>query len=231
MIELYTWPTPNGHKVHIMLEETGLSYNIHPIDISAGDQFDPEFLKISPNNKMPAIVDPEGPGGEPISLFESGAILIYLAEKTGRFLPEEPRARYETLQWLMWQMGGLGPMLGQTHHFRQYAPEQIPYAVDRYTNEARRLYNVADRRLGETRFLAGDDYTIADIASFPWTRSHERQGIDLKDHPNVERWFDEIAARPAVERGVKVLAEHRSTGAMDDKAREILFGAAQYQRR
>jgi GST-like protein len=231
MIELYTWPTPNGHKVHIMLEETGLPYNVHPIDISAGDQFDPEFLKISPNNKMPAIVDPEGPGGEPISLFESGAILIYLAEKTGRFLPEEPRARYETLQWLMWQMGGLGPMLGQTHHFRQYAPEQIPYAVDRYTNEARRLYNVADRRLGETRFLAGDDYTIADIASFPWTRSHERQGIDLKDHPNVERWFDEIAARPAVERGVKVLAEHRSTGAMDDKAREILFGAAQYQRR
>ncbi|MDH3968909.1 MAG: glutathione S-transferase N-terminal domain-containing protein, partial [Rhodospirillales bacterium] len=219
MIELYTWPTPNGHKVHIMLEETGLAYNVHPIDISAGDQFDPEFLKISPNNKMPAIVDPEGPDGEPISLFESGAILIYLAEKTGRFLPEAPRARYETLQWLMWQMGGLGPMLGQTHHFRQYAPEQIPYAVDRYTNEARRLYNVADRRLGETRFLAGDDYTIADIASFPWTRSYERQGIDLEDYSNVKRWFDEIAARPAVERGVKVLAEHRSTGAMDEKAR------------
>ncbi|MDH3918674.1 MAG: glutathione S-transferase N-terminal domain-containing protein [Rhodospirillales bacterium] len=231
MIELYTWPTPNGHKVHIMLEETGLAYNVHPIDISAGDQFDPEFLKISPNNKMPAIVDPEGPDGEPISLFESGAILIYLAEKTGRFLPEAPRARYETLQWLMWQMGGLGPMLGQTHHFRQYAPEQIPYAVDRYTNEARRLYNVADRRLGETRFLAGDDYTIADIASFPWTRSYERQGIDLEDYSNVKRWFDEIAARPAVERGVKVLAEHRSTGAMDEKARENLFGAAQYQRR
>ncbi|MDH3913398.1 MAG: glutathione S-transferase N-terminal domain-containing protein [Rhodospirillales bacterium] len=231
MIELYTWPTPNGHKVHIMLEETGLAYNVHPIDISAGDQFDPEFLKISPNNKMPAIVDPEGPDGEPISLFESGAILIYLAEKTGRFLPEAPRARYETLQWLMWQMGGLGPMLGQTHHFRQYAPEQIPYAVDRYTNEARRLYNVADRRLGETRFLAGDDYTIADIASFPWTRSYERQGIDLEDYTNVKRWFDEIAARPAVERGVKVLAEHRSTGAMDEKARENLFGAAQYQRR
>ena len=231
MIELYTWPTPNGHKVHIMLEETGLAYNVHPIDISAGDQFDPDFLKISPNNKMPAIVDPEGPGGEPISLFESGAILIYLAEKTGRFLPEAPRARYETLQWLMWQMGGLGPMLGQAHHFRQYAPEQIPYAVDRYTNEARRLYHVADRRLGEARFLAGDDYTIADIASFPWTRSHERQGVDFADYPNVKRWFDEIAARPAVERGVEVLAERRSTGKIDEKARDILFGATQYQRR
>jgi GST-like protein len=231
MIELYTWPTPNGHKVHIMLEETGLAYNVHPIDISAGDQFDPEFLKISPNNRMPAIVDTDGPDGQPISLFESGAILIYLAEKTGRFLPEAPRARYVTLQWLMWQMGGLGPMLGQAHHFRQYAPEQIPYAVERYTNEARRLYGVADRRLGETRFLAGDDYTIADIASFPWTRSHERQGVDLADYPNVKRWFDEIAARPAVERGVQVLAERRSTGQIDDKARDILFGATQYQRR
>ncbi|MDH3475725.1 MAG: glutathione binding-like protein [Rhodospirillales bacterium] len=231
MIELYTWPTPNGHKVHIMLEETGLPYNVHPIDISAGDQFDPDFLKISPNNKMPAMVDTEGPDGQPISLFESGAILIYLADKTGRFLSGEPRARYVTLQWLMWQMGGLGPMLGQAHHFRFYAPEQIPYAVDRYTNEARRLYNVADRRLGEARYLAGDDYTIADIASFPWTRSYERQGIDLADYPNVKRWFDEIAARPAVQRGVEVLAEHRSTAPIDDKAREVLFGATQYQRR
>jgi len=231
MIELYTWPTPNGHKVHIMLEETGLAYNVHPIDISAGDQFDPEFLKISPNNRMPAIVDTDGPDGKPISLFESGAILIYLAEKTGRFLPEAPRARYATLQWLMWQMGGLGPMLGQAHHFRQYAPEQIPYAVERYTNEARRLYGVADRRLGEARYLAGDDYTIADIASFPWTRSHERQGVDFADYPNVKRWFDEIGARPAVERGVQVLAEHRSTGKMDEKARDVLFGATQYQRR
>ena len=231
MIELYTWPTPNGHKIHIMLEETGLAYNVHPIDISVGDQFDPEFLKISPNNRMPAIVDTDGPDGEPISIFESGAILIYLAEKTGRFLPEAPRARYATLQWLMWQMGGLGPMLGQAHHFRTYAPEQIPYAVERYTNEARRLYGVADRRLGETRFLAGDDYTIADIASFPWTRSHERQGVDFADYPNVKRWFDEIAARPAVQRGVQVLAEHRSTGKLDDKARDVLFGATQYQRR
>ena len=231
MIELYTWPTPNGHKVHIMLEETGLAYNVVPIDISAGDQFEPSFLKISPNNKMPAMTDPEGPGGEPISLFESGAILIYLAEKTGQFLPSEARARYTTLQWLMWQMGGLGPMLGQAHHFRQYAPEQIAYAVDRYTNEANRLYGVADRRLGETRFLAGDDYTIADMASFPWTRSYERQGVDLDAYPNVKRWFDEIAARPAVQRGVEVLAEHRATGKFDEKAREVLFGASQYQRR
>jgi GST-like protein len=231
MIELYTWPTPNGHKVHIMLEETGLPYNVHPIDISVGDQFDPEFLRISPNNRMPAIVDTEAPDGAPISLFESGAILIYLAEKTGRFLPEAPRARYATLQWLMWQMGGLGPMLGQAHHFRQYAPEQIPYAVERYTNEARRLYSVADRRLGETRFLAGDDYTIADIASFPWTRSHRRQGVEFADYPNVERWFGEIAARPAVQRGVEVLADRRATGKLDDKARDILFGATQYQRR
>ncbi len=231
MIELYTWPTPNGHKIHIMLEETGLAYDVHPIDISVGDQFDPEFLKISPNNRMPAIVDTDGPDGNPISIFESGAILIYLAEKTGRFLPEAPRARYATLQWLMWQMGGLGPMLGQAHHFRTYAPEQIPYAVERYTNEARRLYGVADRRLGETRFLAGDDYTIADIASFPWTRSHERQGVDFADYPNVKRWFDAIAARPAVQRGVQVLAEHRSTGKLDDKARDVLFGATQYQRR
>ncbi len=231
MIELYTWPTPNGHKIHIMLEETGLAYNVHPIDISAGDQFDPEFLKISPNNRMPAIVDPDGPTGKAISVFESGAILIYLAEKTGQFLPEAPHARYATLQWLMWQMGGLGPMLGQAHHFRTYAPEQITYAVERYTNEARRLYGVADRRLGETRFLAGDDYTIADIASFPWTRSHERQGVDFADYPNVKRWFDEIDARPAVQRGVQVLAEHRSAGKIDDKARDILFGATQYQRR
>ena len=231
MIDLYTWPTPNGHKVHIMLEETGLPYNVHQIDIGSGAQFEPEFLKISPNNKMPAMVDPDGPGGQPISLFESGAILIYLAEKTGRFLPEEPHARYATLQWLMWQMGGLGPMLGQAHHFRVYAPEPMPYAVDRYTHEARRLYYVADRRLGEARFLAGDDYTIADMAAFPWTRSHERQGVDLADYPNVKRWFDEIAARPAVRRGVEVLAEHQSVGPMDEKKREMLFGATQYQRR
>ncbi len=230
MIDLYTWPTPNGHKVHIMLEEVGLAYKVHPIDIGAGDQFDPAFLAISPNNKMPAITDHEGPDGAPISIFESGAILIYLAEKTGRFLPSEPRGRYATLQWLMFQMGGIGPMLGQAHHFRQYAPEQIPYAVERYTNEAHRLYGVLDRRLQESAYLAGDDYTIADMASFPWLRSSERQGVDMADYPAVKRWFDAIAERPAVKRGVEVLADRRRSGPMDEKAREMLFGATQYQR-
>ncbi|MGF1608145.1 MAG: glutathione S-transferase N-terminal domain-containing protein [Kiloniellales bacterium] len=231
MIELYTWPTPNGHKIHIMLEEPGLPYRVHPINIGAGDQFEPAFLKISPNNKMPAIVDPDGPGGQPLSLFESGAILIYLAEKSGQFLPAEPRQRYSTIQWLMWQMGSIGPMLGQAHHFLQYAPEKLPYAMKRYANEAKRLYAVADKRLGETRFLAGHDYTIADMAAWPWMRRPERQGVERDDYPNFKRWFDEIAARPAVQRGVQVLAEHQSTGTFDDKQREVLFGATQYQRR
>ena len=229
-IDLYTWPTPNGHKIHIMLEEVGLPYNVHAIDIGAGDQFDPDFLKISPNNKMPAIVDPDGPDGEAHSVFESGAILIYLAEKTGKLLPSDPRKRSEALQWLMWQMGGLGPMLGQAHHFLQYAPETIEYAANRYSNEAKRLYGVLDKRLGETRYLAGDEYSIADIAAWPWTRFPERQGVDRNDYPNFVRWFDEIAERPAVKRGVEVLAKQRKEG-MDDKAREMLFGAAQYQRR
>src|SRR6185312_7144428 len=171
MIDLYSWATPNGHKIHIMLEETGLEYRVHPIDIGAGDQFTPAFLAISPNNKIPAIVDSNGPDGAPISLFESGAILIYLAEKTGKLLPHEPAGRYATLQWLMFQVGGLGPMLGQTHHFRIYAPQQIEYAVSRYTNEAKRLYGVMDKQLGQSAYLAGNDYTIADIAAFPWTRS------------------------------------------------------------
>ena len=231
MIDLYTWPTPNGHKVHIMLEETGLPYKVIPIDIGAGDQFDPDFLKISPNNKMPALVDPEGPDGQPISLFESGAILIYLAEKTGQFLSKEPRQRYTTIQWLMWQMGGLGPMLGQAHHFRQYAPEPIPYAVERYTNEANRLFGVAEKRLGETRHLAGDDYSIADMASYPWMRFPERQGVDLANYPNVTRWREEVIARPAVQRGCEVLAERRSNLPITDEAREMLFGKAQYQKR
>ena len=229
-IDLYTWPTPNGHKIHIMLEEVGLPYNVHAIDIGAGDQFDADFLKISPNNKMPAIVDPDGPDGEAHSVFESGAILIYLAEKTGKLLPSDPRKRSEALQWLMWQMGGLGPMLGQAHHFLQYAPETIEYARNRYSNEAKRLYGVLDKRLGETRYLAGDEYSIADIAAWPWTRFPERQGVDRNDYPNFVRWFDEIAERPAVKRGVEVLAKQRKEG-MDDKAREMLFGAAQYQRR
>ena len=230
MIDVYSWATPNGHKVHIMLEETGLAYTAHPVDIGAGDQFKPEFLAISPNNKIPAIVDPDGPrgaDGKPFSLFESGAILIYLAEKTGQFLPSEPAARYTTLQWLMFQMGGIGPMLGQTHHFRIYAPEQIEYAVNRYTNETRRLYGVMETQLGKTQYLAGNDYTIADIATFPWTRSWQNQGIEIDQFPNVKRWQAEISARPAVQRGVEVLASVRKP-VMDDKAKEVLFGATQY---
>lgn len=230
MIDLYTWPTPNGHKIHIMLEETGLEYTVHPIDISAGDQFEPEFLKISPNNKMPAMIDLDGPGGKPYSLFESGAILMYLAEKTGKFMPEEIRARYEVIQWLMFQMGGIGPLLGQAHHFRAYAPEKIPYAIDRYTNEANRLYSVLDVRLKDHEYLA-DEYSIADIATFPWLRSHERQGVDLNQYPNVKRWFEVVADRPAVKRGVEVLADRRRAGPISDEAREVMFGARQYQRR
>ncbi|HZF83371.1 MAG TPA: glutathione binding-like protein [Burkholderiaceae bacterium] len=229
-IDVYSWPTPNGHKVHILLEETGLPYRVHPINIGQGDQFTEDFLSISPNNKIPAITDPEGPEGQPISLFESGAILVYLAGKTGKFLPEGDRARYEVLQWLMFQMGGVGPMLGQAHHFRMYAPEKIGYAIDRYTNEAKRLYGVIDRRLSKSAFIAGDDYTIADIAIFPWLRSWENQGIVLGEYPHLKAWFDGIAARPAVQRGVKVLADLRKP-ITDDKARDMLFGKSQYERR
>jgi len=229
-IDVYSWPTPNGHKIHIMLEECGLPYRALPINIGKGDQFEAGFLKISPNNKIPAITDPEGPDGKPISLFESGAILVYLAGKTGQFLPEGDRARYEVLQWLMFQMGSVGPMLGQAHHFRMYAPEKLAYAIDRYTNEARRIYGVIDKQLGTSKFIAGDVYTIADIAIFPWLRSWENQGIVLTDFPHLKKWFDAIAARPAVQRGVKVLADLRApiTG---DKEREILFGKTQYARR
>jgi GST-like protein len=231
MIDVYSWPTPNGHKVHIMLEECGLPYRVHAVDIGAGDQFRPEFLAISPNNKIPAIVDSDGPDGKPISLFESGAILVYLAGKTGRFLPADVRGKYKALEWLMFQMGGIGPMFGQAHHFRIYAPEKIEYAINRYTSEARRLYGVLDRRLAEVPYLAGE-YGIADIATFPWTRSHERQGVDLAQFPNVKRWYDIIAARPAVQRGVQVLADQRKPVAqLDDKARQNLFGAAQYEKR
>ncbi len=229
-IQVYTWPTPNGHKVHILLEECGLPYEPIPVDIGAGDQFKPEFLAISPNNKIPALVDPDGPDGRPIALFESGAILVYLAGKTGRFLPVGVREKYEVLQWLMFQMGGVGPMLGQAHHFRAYAPEKVPYAIDRYSNEAKRLYGVIDRRLAQSPWLGGQEYSIADIATFPWLRSWERQGIVLDDYPHVKKWFDTIAARPAVQRGVEVLAGLRKP-VNDAKAREMLFGAAQYQRR
>jgi GST-like protein len=229
-IEVYSWATPNGHKVHVMLEECGLPYEAIPVNIGAGEQFRPDFLKISPNNKIPAIVDPQGPDGEPISVFESGAILVYLAAKTGRFLPAGDRARFDVLQWLMFQMGGVGPMLGQAHHFRIYAPEKVPYAIDRYTNEARRLYGVIDKRLAECEWLGGAEYSIADIATFPWLRSWQNQGIVLEEYPHLRRWFDAIAARPAVQRGVKVLADLRKPGT-DDKARENLFGKAQYARR
>jgi len=229
-IDVYSWPTPNGHKVHIMLEECGLPYRAHPVNIGKGDQFAPEFLAISPNNKIPAITDPQGPDGQPISLFESGAILVYLAGKTGKFLPQGDRARYEVLQWLMFQMGGVGPMLGQAHHFRIYALEKIAYAVDRYTNEARRLYGVIDRQLARHRFIAGDSYTIADIAIFPWLRSWQNQGIVLEDYPHLKKWFEGIEQRPAVQRGVKVLADLRKP-LTDDKSRDILFGKSQYERR
>ena len=227
MIDLYTWPTPNGHKLHIMLEEVGLAYKVIPVDIGAGDQFDPDFLKISPNNKMPAMVDHDGPDGAPYPMFESGAMLMYLAEKTGRFMPRETAARYRVVQWLMFQMGHIGPMLGQTHHFRDYAPEKIPYAIERYTNEAARLYKVCEVRLASAAYLA-DDYSIADMAVFPWVRSAERKGLDFADYPNVKRWVDAIDARPAVQRGLAVLAERRRQGAFDDKQREVLFGKSQY---
>jgi GST-like protein len=230
MIELYTWPTPNGHKVHIMLEECGLPYAVHAVDIGAGDQFAPEFLKISPNNKMPAIVDPDGPDGQPMSLFESGAILLYLAGKTGRFLPRSTRGKYETLQWLMFQMASVGPMLGQAHHFRVYAPEKIAYAIDRYTSEARRLYGVMDRQLADNDYIAGKEYTVADMAVWPWLRSWENQGVVMDDYPNVKAWFEAIGNRPAVQRGVQVLADRRRP-LLDDKARDALFGKTQYARR
>jgi len=229
MIDVHTWPTPNGHKVHIMLEECSLPYRVIPVDIGKGAQFAPEFLAISPNNKIPAIVDPDGPDGKPISLFESGAILLYLAGKTGKFLPSDTRGKYEVLEWLMFQMGGVGPMLGQAHHFRIYAPEKIPYAITRYSQEAERLYNVINKRLGGSTYIAGDEMSIADIAIFPWLRSSKNQGIEMNNFPHLKGWFDEIAARPAVQRGVSVLnAERRPL--TDDKAREALFGSQQYQR-
>ena len=231
MIDVYSWATPNGHKVHIALEELGLKYKAHGVNIGKGEQFEPAFLKISPNNRIPAIVDHDGPGGKPLSLFESGAILVYLAEKTGKLLPKDPQGRYTTLQWLFWQMGGLGPMLGQAHHFRGYAPEKIPYAIDRYTNEANRLYRIVDKRLGETRYLGGNEYSIADIACWPWMRYPDRQGIELEPLKNFKRWFDEINERPAVKRGVEVLTAQRTDAPMDEKQKEILFGKTQFQKR
>ena len=229
MIEVYSWATPNGHKVHILLEECALPYKVVAVDIGTGDQFKPEFLAISPNNKIPAIVDSDGPDGKPISLFESGAILLYLAGKAGRFLPADTRGKYNVMQWLMFQMGSVGPMLGQAHHFRVYAPEKIDYAIDRYTNEAKRLYRVMNDQLAKSRYIAGRDYSIADIAIFPWLRSWKNQGIDWSEFPHLKGWFDEIAGRPAVMRGVEVLADRRRP-ITDDRARSVLFGAEQYKR-
>jgi len=231
VIDLYTWPTPNGHKIHIMLEETGLPYTVHPIDIQAGDQFKPDFLKISPNNKMPAIVDRDGPGGKPMALAESGAILFYLASKTGKFLPADIRERWAVMQWVMFQMGHIGPMLGQAHHFLGYSVEKIPYAMDRYKNEANRLYGVLDRRLGESAYVATSAYTIADMAIMPWLRSADRQGVNMDDYPNVKRWFDKINERPAVKRGLQVLADRRRTAPLTPEQREVMFGSVQYAKR
>ena len=204
MIDLYTWSTSNGRKASIMLEELGADYTVHPIHIGKGDQFTPEYLAINPNGKIPAIVDSDGPGGAPITIFESGAILIYLAEKYGRFLPAEPVARMEVIQWLMFQMGGIGPIFGQVHHFLRAAKEKVPYGIERYGTEARRLYGVLDRRLDGRDHLAGDGYSIADIATWPWVLRHEWQQVDLADYPNVKRWFDAIGSRPAVQRGIQI---------------------------
>ena len=223
-IELYYWPTPNGWKISIMLEECGLPYVVRPVDISKGEQFAAAFLKISPNNRMPAIVDPDGPGGRPISVFESGAILQYLGRKTGKFYPREERARVAVDEWLFWQMGGLGPMAGQAVHFRRYAPEPIPYAVERYTNEVNRLYGVMNTRLGARDYLAGH-YSIADMACVGWVRLAERQGQDLAEFPNLERWFEAIRGRPAVKRAFAIRIEAASKVDVDDpKVRAVLFG-------
>jgi GST-like protein len=230
MIDLYTAATPNGQKVHIMLEETGLPYNEHYVSIDKGEQFAPEFLAISPNNKIPAIVDHDGPGGETVSIFESGCILQYLAEKTGRFLPDSPLKRIETMEWLFWQMGGFGPMLGQAHHFRAYAPERIQYAYDRYSNEAQRLYQVLDRRLAGRDYVAAGEYTIADMAIFPWCRLHGRQGQDLADYPYVKRWFDAIAQRPAVIRDMAKLEDKADQKNWSAEDWSNLFGSEQYRR-
>ncbi|MBI2348614.1 MAG: glutathione S-transferase N-terminal domain-containing protein [Deltaproteobacteria bacterium] len=203
MIDLYTWTTPNGRKVSVMLEEVGLPYKVHPVNLQKDEQFNPEFLAINPNNKIPAIIDPQGPGGKPLTLFESGAILIYLAEKTGKLMPKESRSRYEVIQWLMFQMGGVGPMFGQAHNFFRYDPQQNSYGVERFNKEVARLYRVMNHRLGETEFLAGG-YSIADIATYPWVSRYEMHRTRLEDFPNVKRWFDAISARPAVQRGMNV---------------------------
>ncbi len=226
-IQAYSWATPNGHKVHIMLEECGFKlgkdWEANPVDIGKGDQFKPEFLSISPNNRIPAIVDMNGPDGKPISVFESGAILLYLASKTGKFLPKKTSDKFKVMEWLMFQMGGVGPMLGQTHHFRIYAPEKVEYAINRYTKEANRLYGVMDRQLAKNKYIAGNTYSIADIAIYPWLRNWKNQGVEMSEYPHVEKWFNEIDQRPAVKRGVEVLTSLRKP-LHDDEAKEVLFG-------
>jgi GST-like protein len=232
MIHGYSWRTSNGRKLHIMLEETGLAYTLHPIDIRKGDQFSPEFLKVSPNNKIPAIVDDEPiGGGAPLSIFESGAILTYLADKSGKFLPKEPRARYKVLEWVYWQVGGFGPILGQAHHFIDYAPKDgDTYARNRFLKEAGRLYRVLDKRLAESEYVGGPEYTIADMMIFPWSQGYEKQGQNIDELPNVKRWQEAILKRPAVQKGIALLRDLPETP-MDDKARSIMFGDVQYRAR
>jgi GST-like protein len=229
MIEIWTWPTPNGQKVHIAIEELGLPYTIVPVAIGKGEQFKPEFLAINPNHRIPAIVDNDGPGGR-FTLFESGAILIYLAEKVGRLIPNDAGSRYTCLQWLMFQMGGVGPMFGQYNHFATYAPEKLPYAIERYENEAKRLVRVLEKRLADSDFLAGRTYSIADIATFPWIRSAVRRNmLSLSEAPGVARWMETIEARPAVARGLALMAEHQQPLPMSDQTRDLLFGKTQNQ--
>jgi GST-like protein len=224
MIDLYYWTTPNGHKITMFLEETALPYRIVPVNINTGAQFEPAFLAIAPNNRIPAIVDhAPGDGGGPLPVFESGAILLYLAQKTGRLLPAEPRARIEVMQWLFWQMAGLGPMAGQNHHFVRYAPEKIPYAIDRYVRETNRLYGVLDRRLADRAFVAGD-YSIADIAAYPWIVPYERQGQRLEDFPHLKRWFETIRDRPATVRAYQIGASINTDTTLTEEARRVLFG-------
>jgi GST-like protein len=232
MIDIFFWPTPNGYKITVMCEEVGLKYNIIPVNIGAGDQFKPEFLKISPNNRMPAIIDHDGPDGKPIAIFESGAILMYLAEKTGKLMPSDTRGKYNVIQWLMFQMASVGPMLGQAHHFRVYAPERIEYATNRYTNEAKRIYNVIDKQLGESAYIAGD-YSIADIAIYPWLVPHNMQGQNLDDFPHLKKWYEGLRARPAVQAGFAAMADQLKNRppTQDKKAWDTLFGAKQFEKR
>ncbi|MGH8248904.1 MAG: glutathione S-transferase family protein [Gammaproteobacteria bacterium] len=233
MIHLYYWPTPNGHKVPIMLEEVDLPYEVHPVNILKGEQFDPAYLEICPNNKVPAIIDTEGPRGEPYALFESGAILLYLAEKTGKLWPTELQWRYDVIQWLMFQMANVGPMFGQNGYFQGYAKENVPHAKNRYHNETKRIYGVMDKRLAQHEYLAGPEFSVADVATYPWTmpKQWELHRIDIDEFPNVKRWNAAVAERPTVKRGVAVLAEDMKIGNPTDEAFENLFGGKQYRRR